>query len=145
MIDYSALKFNQIAIITLLIIAFLLNQSWLVGFVALVMLVSTWRPQAGLFKRIYQHWIKPQGWMTPLLIRDEQQPHLFAQGVGGIFLAASVIAFLLGSPFIGWLLVGIVVVLAAVNLFLGFCLGCYLYYQFARRGLRVSLPGWQQH
>ena len=82
--------------------------------------------------------------MTPLLIRDEQQPHLFAQGVGGIFLAASVIAFLLGSPFIGWLLVGIVVVLAAVNLFLGFCLGCYLYYQFARRGLRVSLPGWQQ-
>ena len=144
MIDHSALKFNQMAIITLLVVAFLLDQSWLVGFVGLVMLVGTWWPAAGLFKRIYQHWIKPQGWMQPLLLRDEQPPHLFAQGVGGIFLAASVIAFLLGSPLVGWLLVGIVVVLAAVNLFLGFCLGCYLYYQFARRGLHISLPGWQQ-
>jgi hypothetical protein len=36
-----------------------------------------------------------------------------------------------------------VVSLAAVNLFLGFCAGCFMYYQLARRGLRPNLPTWQ--
>lgn len=143
MIDHSALKFNQIAIITLLVLAFLFDQLWLVGFVTAVMLVGTWWPAAGLFKRIYQHLLKPQGIMKPELVADEQQPHLFAQGLGGIFLVISVVALATGAVVVGWALVGMVIVLAAVNLFLNFCVGCYLYYQFARRGLRFSLPGWQ--
>jgi hypothetical protein len=144
MIDHSALKFNQMAIITLLVLAFLFDQLWLVAFVGAVMLVGTWWPRAGLFKRLYHHWLKPQGIMQPQMVADEPQPHLFAQGLGGLMLAISVGALGAGLAGLGWLLVGIVVALAAVNLFLNFCLGCYLYYQFARRGLRISLPGWQQ-
>lgn len=143
MIDHSALKFNQIAIITLLVLAFLVDQLWLVAFVATVMLIGTWWPAAGLFKRIYQHLLKPRGIMKPELVADEPQPHLFAQGLGGLFLVISVAALAAGAVVVGWALVGMVIVLAAVNLFLHFCVGCYLYYQFARRGLRFSLPGWQ--
>jgi len=143
MVDHAALKFNQIAIISLLVLAFLLDQRWLVGLVALVMLIGTWWPQAGLFKLVYKQVLKPLGLMKAELVADEQQPHLFAQGLGGIFLVASAVALQLGSLFLGWLLAGIVVALAAVNLFLGFCLGCFFYYQFARRGVRLSLPSWQ--
>jgi Domain of unknown function (DUF4395) len=142
-IDHTALKFNQASIITLLIVAFLLNQIWLVPFVAVVMLVGTWWPQAGLFKLFYVRALKPAGLLKPDLVVDEAQPHLFAQGVGGLFLAVSTLAFMLGSAWLGWVLAGIVVVLAAVNLFLGFCVGCFIYFQMARRGIHLALPGWQ--
>lgn len=143
MLDHSALRFNQIAIISLLVLAFLFDQLWLVAFVAAVMLIGTWWPNAALFKLVYKHGLKPRGIMQPQMVADEQSPHLFAQGLGGIMLLVSVVALGAGLAVLGWLLVGIVVVLAAINLFLGFCLGCYLYYQFARRGVRIALPGWQ--
>ncbi|MFN8490338.1 MAG: DUF4395 domain-containing protein [Caldilineaceae bacterium] len=141
-IDQTALKFNQASIITLLVLAFLFNQSWLVAVVAVVMVIGTWWPQAGLFKLFYARVLKPAGWLKPDVVRDEMQPHLFAQGVGGIFLMLSVLAFVAGSAWVGWLLAGIVAVLAAVNLFLHFCLGCFIYFQLARRGIRMTLPGW---
>ena len=142
-IDYTALRVNQACIITLLILAFLLNQVWLVAFVTLVMLVGTWWPQAGLFKLFYARGLKPAGLLKPDLVADEAQPHLFAQGVGGVFLLVSLLAFALGSAWLGWVLAGIVIVLAAVNLFLGFCVGCFMYFQLERRGIHVTLPGWQ--
>jgi len=143
-IDHTALKFNQASIIALLILAFLFNQVWLVAFVALVMLVGTWWPQAGLFKLLYARGLKPAGLLKPNLVVDEAQPHLFAQGVGGLFLTVSLLAFVLGSAWLGWVLAGVVVVLAAVNLFLGFCVGCFMYFQLARRGIHVTLPTWQR-
>ncbi len=142
-IDYTALKVNQASIISLLLLAFLFDQPWLVTFVALVMVVGTWWPGAGLFKLFYARVLKPAGLLRPELVADEAQPHLFAQGVGAIFLLLSTLALLGGNALLGWLLAGIVIVLAAVNLFLGFCLGCFIYYQLARRGIRVTLPGWQ--
>jgi hypothetical protein len=36
-----------------------------------------------------------------------------------------------------------VVVLAAINLVAGFCLGCFFYYQLARRGVNLNLPMWR--
>ena len=141
-IDQTVLKFNQASIITLLVLAFLFNQTWLVAVVAVVMVVGTWWPQAGLFKLFYTRVLKPAGWLKSDVVTDEMQPHLFAQGVGGIFLMLSVLAFVAGSAGLGWLLAGIVAVLAAVNLFLHFCLGCFIYFQLARRGIHVTLPGW---
>jgi hypothetical protein len=59
-------------------------------------------------------------------------------------LIGALAALGVGATVTGWLLVGVVVVLAAVNLFLDFCLGCFIYYQLARRGLRLELPAWRQ-
>lgn len=142
-VDQTALKFNQASIIFLLVVAFVLNWPWLVALVALVMLVGTVLPEAGLFKLFYARFLKPAGVLQANIVADEPQPHLFAQGVGGIFLALSTLAFVLGQPMVGWALAGIVVVLAAVNLFFGFCLGCFMYYQLARLGFRPSLPSWR--
>jgi hypothetical protein len=55
--------------------------------------------------------------------------------VGAGFLIAASLAFALGASGAGWLLAGIVAVLAAVNLLFGFCAGCFVYFQLARVGL----------
>ena len=141
-VDHTALKVNQAAIIGLLILAFIFNAVWLVAFVALVMLVGTVWPGAGLFKLVYGRGLRPLGWLKPDVRTDDPQPHLFAQGVGGIVLLLALLGFALGSPLTGWGLVTVVIVLAAVNLFFAFCLGCFLYFQLARRGVRANLPSW---
>jgi hypothetical protein len=143
MIDYSALRFNQASIIILLALAFVLNQPWLVAFVAAVMWVGTLAPKAGLFKLIYQHGLKPLRILRPAPRADDPRPHLFAQGVGALVLTLASFALFAGLAPLGWVLAGVVVALAAVNLFLGFCLGCFMYYQLARRGIQANLPWWQ--
>ena len=142
-VDHTALKVNQTAVIALLLLAFLLDQPWLVLFVAAVMLIGTIWPQAGLFKLVYVRLLKPAGLLKPDVQQDEPQPHLFAQGVGAIVLIVAVVAFAAGLSIVGWALSLIVVVLAGVNLFAGFCLGCFFYYQLARRGWRPQLGRWQ--
>lgn len=142
-VDHSLLKVNQVAIILLLLVAWLLNWSWLVAFVSVVMLVGSIWPQAGLFKLAGQKLLQPAGLLRRDLRDDLPQPHLFAQAVGGLFLLVATISFALGAPLVGWVLVAVVVALAAVNLFAGFCVGCFMYYQLARVGVRPSLPTWQ--
>jgi hypothetical protein len=73
--------------------------------------------------------------VTPRVIVDNPEPHRFAQGLGGVFVALAVAALLLGQPLAGWILVWLVIVLAALNLFLNFCAGCFLYYQLNRLGM----------
>jgi hypothetical protein len=141
-VDHTALRFNQTCIIGLLILAFLVDAPWLVAFVAVVMLVGAWQPNAGLFKQIYGRWLKPAGLLKPEIRADEPQPHLFAQGMGGLVLLVSTLTLFAGAPVLGWVLAGFVVVLAAVNLLLGFCVGCFLHLQLARRGIHFTLPGW---
>lgn len=142
-VDYSALRFNQASIITLLALGFVLNQPWLVVFVAAVMWIGTFLPQAGLFKLIYQHVLKPLRIVRSAPKADDPRPHLFAQGVGALVLTLSSLALLAGLPLLGWALAGVVVALAAINLFLGFCMGCFMYFQLARRGIYANLPWWQ--
>lgn len=142
-VDHTALKVNQSFIIGLLVLAFLLYQTWLVAFVGLVMLVGTIWPQAGLFKRIYSDLLKPAGLLKPDPRPDTPAPHLFAQGVGAIVLGIAVLAFAVGGAVTGWLLTALVIVLAGINLFAGFCAGCFIYFQLAKRGIRLDLPVWR--
>lgn len=134
-VDHSALRTNQAFIIGLLLIAFIVNNWILVAFVCAVMLIGTVWPGAGLFKLVYQRVFRPLGWVKPDAIEDNPEPHLFAQGLGGVFLLASTGALLAGATVAGWALTWIVIVLAAVNLFLGFCVGCAVYYQLNRLGV----------
>lgn len=151
-IDYSALRTNQAFIITLSLVAFVAELTWLVAFVGAVMLIGTIFPGAGLFKRIYRHVLKPAGIARPDVVPDNPEPHNFSQGLGGAFLAGSTLALVLGVPVVGWVLAWIVIALASLNLFGGFCVGCFVYYQlnklgtpgFARAPVDTSvLPGRQ--
>lgn len=134
-VDHSALRTNQAFIIGLLILGFVLDAPVLVVFVAAVMLVGTVFPAAGLFKRIYQHVLKPSGLVRSDVKLDNPEPHLFAQGVGGIVLLVATLLFAAGATTIAWVLSGVVVALAALNLFAGICVGCLMYYQLNRFGV----------
>lgn len=134
-VDHSALRVNQAFIIALLALAFVLNSVWLVAFVAAVMLLGTAVPSLSLFKAIYQKGLKPAGVIKPDVIVDNPEPHRFAQGFGGVVLLGAIAALLAGVTTVGWALVGVVIVLAALNLFLGFCAGCFVYYQLNRLGV----------
>ncbi|GAB4576126.1 MAG: DUF4395 domain-containing protein [Anaerolineae bacterium] len=133
-VDHSIIRTNQTLIITLLVLAYLLNAPLLVGFVALVMIVGTIWPQAGLFRLLYLKVLKPAGIVKPDVRPDNPEPHRFAQGVGSVFTGGGYLALVAGSP-VGWVLAGIVVVLAALNLFAGWCAGCSMYYWFNQLGV----------
>jgi len=134
-VDHSALRTNQVFIIGLLIAAFVLNAWPVVAFVAAVMLAGTLLPNVALFKAVYVYLLKPLKIARPDLRVDNPEPHLFAQGVGGVVLTLATIAFLASAPTIGWILAWVVVALAALNLFAGICVGCLMYYWFNRLGV----------
>jgi hypothetical protein len=139
-VDHAALRVNQAFIIFLLVLAFIIDSWLLVALVALVMLVGSAVPRAALFKLIYSRLLQPAGLVKPDVIADNPEPHRFAQGFGGVVLALALIALLLGPTGLGWSLVWLVIALAALNLFLGFCAGCFLYYQLNR----LNVPGFDR-
>ena len=134
-VDHSALRTNQAFIIGLLVIAFVLDAKWLVAFVSAVMLIGTVFPKVALFKAVYWYILKPAKIARPDVRRDNPEPHLFAQGVGGTFLLVATAAFFANITVLGWALTWVVVALAALNLFAGICVGCMMYYWFNRLGL----------
>jgi len=139
-LDRSALKFNQGSIVVLTAIAFLFSLPWLIVFTAAVMLAGTIFPKAGLFKLIYKHIAKPLGIIKPDVAEENNSPHQFAQGMGGIFLTVSFIALKAKFFVIGWILALIVLALAFINLTVNFCVGCYIYFQLNKLGLFRSKP-----
>ncbi|MEJ2150785.1 MAG: DUF4395 domain-containing protein [Chloroflexota bacterium] len=135
-VDTTAIKFNQASIITFTLLAYVLDLPWLVLFVGAVLAVGTIWPGAALFQQAYRQVLKPLGLVKPHVIDDDPAPHRFAQGVGATFLGLSSLALLaLNAISLGWGLAGLVVVLAAINLFFNFCAGCFVYYQLRRLGL----------
>ena len=135
-IDHSALRVNQTFIIALLLSAFIANSWLLVAFVALVMTLGTLLGVPG-FKPLYRYLLKPSGIVKPDVVQDNMEPHRFSQGLGAIFTLGSTAALLAGSAILGWVLSWIVVALAALNLFGGFCVGCFVYYWLQR----FQIPG----
>ena len=133
--DRSATRVNQALIIVFLTIGFLLNSPLFVIFVAAVMVVGTAWPQAALFQRLYRDVLKPNKIVQPDVVEEDPAPHRFAQGMGAGVLIIAIAGFLLGAVALGWALSIIVIVLAAVNLFFGFCTGCFVYFQLQRFGV----------
>jgi hypothetical protein len=144
-VDQNALRTNQAFIIGLLLLAFVAQLPIVVGFVAVVMLLGALYPPARLFVQVYQQALKPLGVIQPDVVEDNPEPHRFAMGLGGVFTALSFLALLAGAAALGWALSILVVILAGLNLFLGFCAGCFVYYQLNKLGVpgfdRAPLEG----
>lgn len=135
-IDHSALRTNQAFIISLSMVAFIVNLSWLAALVAFLMAVGT-ALKVPAFGFIYRRGLKPLGWVKPDLRKDNPEPHRFAQGFGAVVLVGGVLALFSGATALGWGLVWVVIALAALNLFVGFCAGCAMYYWLNR----LDIPG----
>jgi hypothetical protein len=135
-VDHAALKTNQLIIISLNVLAFILNLPVLALFVALVMGIGSALKKPG-FGFVYKFVLKPRGWMQPDVLDDNPEPHRFSQILGFVFMSVGSVALSFGSLGLGWSLVWFVVALASLNAFSGFCVGCALYYWFAR----FNVPG----
>jgi hypothetical protein len=138
-VDHSALKANQLLIISLNILAFIWNLPVLAAFVALVMGIGSVLKVPG-FLPVYKYLLKPRGWMKPDVLDDHSEPHRFAQFLGFLFMTAGSLALFSGAVALGWGLVWLVVALAALNAFGGFCVGCAVYYWLSR----LQLPGFSK-
>ncbi|TMB88942.1 MAG: DUF4395 domain-containing protein [Chloroflexi bacterium] len=138
-VDHSALKVNQTGIIATVLVAFIGSAFYrpllvLIPLLAVVLLVGTFAAQLALFKQIYFKVLKPRGIVKPRVVPDRPEPHNFAQGLGGVFLAISSV-FLLPLPVVGLALALLVAVLAFINVAFGYCVGCQIYFQLGRAGL----------
>jgi hypothetical protein len=134
-VDHQQIRANQSFTITLLALAFVLDAPPLAAFTAVVMLISAAVPSLGLFSRIYRHLLLPARLLRPHVIADNPEPHRFAQLVGGIVVILGSLALAAGLAVPGWGLVGLVIVLASLNLFAGWCAGCTMYYWLHRLGV----------
>jgi hypothetical protein len=137
-VDHSALKVNQTGIVATVLVAFIGSAVFkpllvLIPLLAIVLLLGTFAPQLALFKQLYFKVLKPRGIVKPRPVQDRPEPHNFAQGLGGVFLAVSSV-LLLAVPVLGLALALLVAVLAFVNLAFGYCLGCQIFFQLERMG-----------
>ena len=139
MVDANALRANQAFVIVLLVLGFILGEgagTWLVLGVGAVLALGTATNRLALFQQVYFQILRPARLIKPALREESATPHRFAQAVGALVtLAGGLIVLLTPVTALGWALVWIVVALAVVNLFAGFCLGCFMYLHLDRMGL----------
>jgi hypothetical protein len=143
-VDTHLLKFSQVCVIVLIALSFVLNLPILTAIIGLILAFSVLKPASGPFKLLYQHVFVRLRILKPHIVEDDPAPHRFAQGVGATFLLVASMIFTLTSALtVCWILAGIVVVLAAIDLFVGFCAGCFVYYHLGRKGFapRVRYDG----
>ena len=139
-VDHSALRVNQAVIILGLLVAFVLGVPWVVVGVGAVMILGTVIGRPGFFF-LYTPVLRPLKIVRPDVVADNPEPHRFAQGFGGMVAAGSAVALLLGVTAAGWALAWLVIALAALNLFVGFCVGCAVYYWLRR----LDMPGFAKN
>lgn len=129
-VDHALLKWNQLAVIGLNLIAFVFNLSWLAALTGALMLLGT-----ALSKPLFGLALRPLLRFSPEVVPDNPEPHRFAQGLGGFFLLIGAVSLWLGLGLIGWGFTWLVTALAALNAFGGFCAGCFAYYWLTRLGV----------
>lgn len=137
-------KFSQASTFVLAGLAFVFFQPVLVLITGLILAISALAPAIGPYRLLYRYVLVPLHLLRPKIVEDDPAPHRFAQGVGAVFtLASALVLFLTHATVLGWALDLIVFVLSGLNLFVGFCAGCFVYYHLGRLGVtpRVRYEG----
>ncbi|HEX2043661.1 MAG TPA: DUF4395 domain-containing protein [Acidimicrobiales bacterium] len=137
-IDPRGPRFNQAMVTLLLLVGFVLDAPVVVPAVAVVLLAgAALGPRWGPFLRLYSEVIRPR--LAPPTTLEDPRPPRFAAAVGVLFLAASTVAFMVGSSVVGWALALVVAVLAGLAATTGICVGCEIWLFLARRrGTRLA-------
>ncbi|MBZ9712130.1 DUF4395 domain-containing protein [Deinococcus multiflagellatus] len=134
--DLSALKFNQVTVVTVTLLALALRMPWLTLVLGGAMLLGALRPVGSPLRAAYRL-LGPALGLKPEVVEEDPRAHHFAQGVGGTFLLASAALSLAGLWLAGTVLGVTVLALALLNLSQKICVGCLMYFQYRR--LRFAL------
>jgi molybdopterin converting factor small subunit len=137
-VDHTALRVNQAFIIALLGAAFIADSAVLVAVVCLVMGLGTIVGRPGFLP--FYGVLRGRGPFRPDVLQDNPEPHRFAQGMGAAVLVVSLVCAVAGLSIVSWGLTWVVIALAALNLFGGFCVGCAIYYWLSR----IGAPGFHR-
>jgi hypothetical protein len=126
-IPVPIVKLNQSIIVGGVILGILLQQPLVTTVLFLIILGAVIIGKKGslvffIGSRVLANQIKNAATEDPGLQR-------FNNSIAAFLLGSAQIAFLAGAPLAGWILSGIVAVAATAALS-GFCLGCFLYFQF---------------
>ena len=144
-VDTHLAKFSQASTVVLSALAFAFQQPVIVLILAIIMTLAALFPTTvSPYRLLYRGIVLPLGLWKPRVVEDDPAPHRFAQGVGAVFLiAATLVLYLTTAYAVGWTLDVIVFVLAGINLTVGFCAGCFVYYHLGRLGItpRVRYEG----
>ncbi|WP_221090347.1 DUF4395 domain-containing protein [Deinococcus aquaedulcis] len=134
--DLSALKFNQVTVVAVTLLALAVRMPWLTLVLGAFMLLGALRPAWSPLRAAYRM-LGPALGLRPEVVEEDPRAHHFAQGVGGTFLLASAALSLAGLWLAGTVLGMTVVALALLNLSQKICVGCLMYFQYRR--LRFAL------
>jgi hypothetical protein len=134
-VDHAAIKTGQLLSIATLLVAQVAGNWEFVAALAVIFLLTAAINPLGPFVLVYRLLLKPLGIVRPDMRVDNLQPHLFGQAVGAASAAIAAFALHAGYVYAGWGLVWILIVLTAIS-YKGWCIGCFLYYQLNRLGLR---------
>lgn len=125
MIDSRAPRFNQATIGVLSLVAVLTGWHWLVGLLALQLVVGlVFGRRYCLPCLAYFELVQPRFGEGPL---EDSRPPRAANMVGAVVLAASALAYFAGSDLAGTALALLVSGLALLAAATGFCTGCEAY------------------
>ena len=127
-------KLNRATIVVCVILALILQQPLIISALFLVILSATvFGPRGSLIFQIGSRLFAQQNLTAT---REDRRLMRFNNTIASVMLGGAQIAFLLGAATVGWVLAIGVAVAAAVAL-AGFCLGCFLYYQFRLQRTRL--------
>lgn len=134
-VDHAEIKLGQLLTMALSVAAFVWSKPELLAVLAGIFLVTGLVRPLSPFVIVYRHIVRPLGIMHSDYRLDNIQPHAFGQLVGAGTAILAVALLYAGYGIAGWLIVGVLVALTLVS-YLGWCIGCFLYYQLNRLGLR---------
>lgn len=133
-IPMPVVKLNRWIIVTGVLIGLVLQRPLFTTVLFLVIFPvalfgQKWSLIGRIGRRIFSRQSMGEEWEDPRLMR-------FNNTVAAVLLGLSQVAFLLNVSVVGWALSLMVAAAAAVAL-AGFCLGCFLYYQFRINRYRI--------
>lgn len=99
------------------------------GFLARVLSGPRFSPLGQLVTRVITPRLPGQHRLVP------GPPKRFAQGIGLAFSGGALLAWGLGAPVVSQALIAVLVLCAALESFVGFCLGCWVFARLMRWGV----------
>lgn len=134
-VDHAEIKLGQLFTMLMCIVAFMFKEpAYLIALGGIFLVTGLYRPVSP-FVLAYRHIAKPLGLMRSDYRLDNIQPHAFGQIIGAITVALAIALLYFGFATAAWIIVWVLFALTLIS-YLGWCIGCFLYYQLYRLGLQ---------
>lgn len=133
-VDHAEIKLGQLLTIALASVALISQTHWPLVFLGITFLLSGTLRALSPFALIYRGFFQPLNIIQSDYRLDNIQPHKFGQLIGALTVLIALGLLQGGYGLAGWGVVAVLILLTVIS-YAGWCLGCFLYYQFNRLGL----------